>query len=171
MLECEDVILDKARIRDWLDMYENVWSRPESARYMFWKLTENEEDAYHRMERTIEFEKSHDAYLVYERRSGKAIGFAGAEKVSEGVCEEAGICLGPDYFRKGYGRQILQALIDHCREVYHARTFIYSSRIDNIASRKLAESMGFEKFDEISRFDERDGKTYQLIRYKKDCRN
>ena len=80
MLECEDVILDKARIRDWRDMYENVWSRPESARYMFWKLTENEEDAYHRMERTIEFEKSHDAYLVYERRSGKAIGFAGAEK-------------------------------------------------------------------------------------------
>ena len=146
MLECEDVILDKARIRDWRDMYENVWSRPESARYMFWKLTENEEDAYHRMERTIEFEKSH-------------------------VCEEAGICLGPDYFRKGYGRQILQALIDHCREAYHARTFIYSSRIDNIASRKLAESMGFEKFDEISRFDERDGKTYQLIRYKKDCRD
>ena len=27
MLECEDVILDKARIRDWRDMYENVWSR------------------------------------------------------------------------------------------------------------------------------------------------
>ena len=45
MLECEDVILDKARIRDWRDMYENVWSRPESARYMFWKVTENAEDA------------------------------------------------------------------------------------------------------------------------------
>ena len=34
MLETKDLILDKARFEDWKPMYRNVWSRPESFRYM-----------------------------------------------------------------------------------------------------------------------------------------
>lgn len=45
MLETKDLILDKAKFSDWEGMYENVWSHPESAKYMLWKLTTNEDDA------------------------------------------------------------------------------------------------------------------------------
>lgn len=30
---------------DWKEMYCNVWSRPESAKYMAWNLTTSEENA------------------------------------------------------------------------------------------------------------------------------
>ena len=34
MIETQSLILDKAKFADWKEMYDNVWSRPESARYM-----------------------------------------------------------------------------------------------------------------------------------------
>ena len=39
MLETKDLILDKARFEDWKPMYRNVWSRPESFRYMLPELS------------------------------------------------------------------------------------------------------------------------------------
>ena len=34
MIETESLILDKAKFSDWKEMYCNVWSQPESAKYM-----------------------------------------------------------------------------------------------------------------------------------------
>ena len=42
MPETKDLILRKAVIEDWSDMLHNIWSRPESAKYMFWDLTTTE---------------------------------------------------------------------------------------------------------------------------------
>ena len=75
MIETASLILDKAKFSDWKDMYNHVWSQEESARYMLWNVTTNEEDAKVRMNKSIEFQKNHDTYLVYEKSSGKAIGF------------------------------------------------------------------------------------------------
>lgn len=79
MLETKDLVLDKAKPSDWSAMYKNVWSQPESAKYMAWRVTTNEDEAQIRMQKTIEFQKRHDTYLVYEKASGEAIGFAGIE--------------------------------------------------------------------------------------------
>lgn len=80
MIETESLILDKAKFSDWKEMYCNVWSQPESAKYMEWNITTSEENAKIRIMKTIAFQKEHDTYLVYEKATGKAIGFAGVEK-------------------------------------------------------------------------------------------
>ena len=129
MIETESLILDKAKFSDWTEMYHNVWSQPESARYMEWTITTSEEAAKIRITKTIAFQKEHDTYLVYEKTSGKAIGFAGVEKIEPFIYQEAGICLGPNYVGKGFGRQILQGLIQYCREKFDAKEFIYSDTI------------------------------------------
>ena len=49
-METRDLILDKARFEDWENLYHNVWSRPETARYMLWTVTDSEEEARARME-------------------------------------------------------------------------------------------------------------------------
>lgn len=165
MLQTKDLILDKAKESDWEDMYRNVWSRPECAEYMAWRVTETEEDAKARIRRTIEFQKTHETWLVYEAARGAAIGFAGIERVSEKVCMEAGICLGPEYQRKGYGRQILGCLLRYCRENCGAEEFLYSVREQNLASRKLAESFGFTLRDSEEVTDGRNGSRYVLLRY------
>ena len=51
-METRDLILDKARFEDWENLYRNVWSRPETARHMLWTVTDSEEEARARMERT-----------------------------------------------------------------------------------------------------------------------
>lgn len=168
MIETKDLVIAKGKQEDWKDMYENVWSHEEAARYMYWNVTTDEKEAERRMARTLDFEKDHDAFLVYEKKSGRAIGFAGVEQMQEGVCEEIGICVGPEFFRHGYGKQILAALMEYAREKCGCRRFIYTSREENVASMALARSMGFAYLDERMQKDERDGSEARLIRFYRD---
>ena len=165
MIETESLILDKAKFPDWEEMYHNVWSQPESARYMAWSITTSEEAAKIRIVKTIAFQKEHDTYVVYEKSSGKAIGFAGVEKLEPCIYQEAGICLGPNYVGKGFGRQILQGLIQYCKEQFGAKEFIYSTRDENTASNRLAKSFGFLLISSAAKIDSKDGHSYNLLQY------
>ena len=165
MIETESLILDKAKFSDWEDMYRKVWSRPESAKYMEWNLTTSEENAKIRITKTIAFQKEHDTYMVYEKSSGKAIGFACVEKIEPYIYQEAGICLGPDYVGKGFGRQILQGLIQYCKEEFRAKEFIYLTREENKASNQLAKSFGFTVISSVPKTDSKDGHRYNLLQY------
>ncbi len=161
-----DVVLGKARLQDWEDMYRNVWSRPETARFMLWRVTKDEEAAKARMKRTIAYEKTHDTYLVYERKSGQAIGFAGIEEVSPHVFQEAGIALGPEYAGRGYGKQVLQILLEQSI-LLGGREFYYSTRRNNAAGKALALSCGFVYRHSEQRTDRRSGEAYELEVYRK----
>lgn len=87
------------------------------------------------------------------------------EELAPHVFRETGICLGPDYVRKGYGRQILNCLIQHCKKELGAEEFIYSAREENEASHRLAKSMGFRMIDSELCMDRRDGSQYKLVKY------
>lgn len=165
MFETKDLFLDKAKQSDWLAMYKNVWSQEESAKYMAWRITKNAEDAQIRIEKTIEFQKTHDTYLVYEKVSGEAFGFAGIEKVGPYTYQEAGICLGPKFVGKGYGRQILIGIIQYCKIKLGQKSFIYFTRENNEASKGLAHSLGFQLIAAEEKIDERDGQPYVLQKY------
>lgn len=165
MIETESLILEKAKFSDWQEMYRNVWSQPESARYMEWAVTTSKEAAKIRIVKTIVFQKEHDTYLVYEKSSGEAIGFAGVEKIGPYIYQEAGICLGPDYVGKGFGKQILQGLIQYCKEQFDAKEFIFLARDENTASNQLAKSFGFSLISSTSKIDGKDGHRYNLLQY------
>ena len=164
MLETKDLIIKKARQEDWRDMYYNLWCHEESARYMMWNVTTSEEDAQARMERTIAFEAAHEYnWLVYEKASGQAIGFAGLERLEEDVCGETGIAIGPAFTKKGYGKQILNALMDYAKDELGARQFVACCRVQNIASHQLQMACGFT-FSHYSEEmeDPRNGEKYML---------
>ena len=166
MIETENLILDKAKFSDWKDMYCNVWSQPKSAEYMTWNITTSEEDAKIKILKTIAFQKEHDSYLVYEKSTGRAIGVAGVEKIEPFIYQETGICLGPDYMGKGFGKQILQGLIQYCKEKFGAKEFIYSTREENTASNLLAKSLGFTMVSSMPKTDSRDKHCYNLLQYR-----
>lgn len=166
MLQTPDLILDKGKFEDWQAMYRNVWRHPESARYMMWRVTEDEKDAPDRMRRTMEFQKTHDTYVVYLKATGEAIGFAGVERMSPTVWEEGGICLGPDFVGKGYGKQLLQCLMDYAKSL-GAEEFVASAREKNTASRALIASLGFTQYAAEERTDDRDGSTYTMLKFKR----
>mgnify|MGYP002422522293 CR=1 FL=1 len=109
MIETESLILDKAKFSDWKEMYCNVWSQSESAKYMEWNITTSEENAKIRIMKTIAFQKEHDTYLVYEKSSGKAIGFAGVEKIEPYIYQEAGYVWGRIMWEKGLASRFFKS--------------------------------------------------------------
>ena len=162
----QDLILRKARFTDWQAMYRNVWSRPESFCYMVLELTTTESAAQDRIRRTIEFQKDRHAYFVCLKSTDEAIGFTGIAPLEGDVWEETGICLGPDFWGRGYGWQVLQSLLDLAREL-GAKTFVYSSWEENEASRALAAKAGFEQYDAERHTRARDGREYVLLKFRK----
>lgn len=166
MIETDRLLLDKAKFSDWKAMYDNVWSQPICAKYMNWSITTSAEDAQIRIKKTIEFQQNHDTYLVYEKASGIAIGFAGVEEAAPYTYREMGICLGANYMGKGLGKEIVQGLIWYCKKEFGAKEFIYFTREENEVSNKLARSLGFVMIASEPKMDSRDGHVYQLLQYR-----
>ena len=163
VLEAQDVILKKAVFDDWKDLLENVWSHEETARYMLWSPTYTEEDAKARMQRTLDYEqKQKYALIVYEKKSMKAIGFAGMIENEPGVYDETGLALGPSFVGKGYGKQVLMALVTEAFVNCNATKFLASNRSKNIASKRLQMSVGFVYNHSEDKIDERNGEPYTI---------
>ncbi len=163
-METNDIILGKAKPEDWESLYRNLWSRTESAKYMVWRISESEEDAKSRILKVMEYQKSHDSFSVYFKKTGEVIGFAGVEMTDNGVYRETGIALSPEYTGKGLGKQILRLLLDCCTEK-GGKEFWYSCRSENAAAKGLANSMGFEYVRSEERTDPRNGEPYNLEYY------
>ena len=169
MLETQDLILRKAVLEDWQNMYRNIWSRPESAKYMVWSVTTSEDDAIARMERTIAFQASHEYHwTVVEKSSGQAIGWAGMEPLTSGVWGETGIAIGPDFTGKGYGKQILNALTDYARDQFEATRFVACCRSENLVSKKMQMGCGFTYTHSEEVIHPRDQISYTLDYYAKE---
>ena len=166
MMDTKDLILGKAKYEDWRWVYRNVWSRQETAKYMLWKVTASEEEAQERMKRTILWQETHDAWLVYGKGSGQAIGFAGVGEIRPGIYEDTGIALGPEYVGKGYGKQLLNRLVEYCT-ASGGQEFYYSAHSDNLASKALALSCGFAYQYSEQKTNPRTGKTYESVVFKK----
>ena len=166
MIETKDLILDKGKYEDWQAMYRNVWSRPESFRYMLPELSPSEAEAQDRMRRTMAFQAEREtAYTVFLKSAGEAIGFGGIAPLGGEVWEETGICLGPDFWGRGFGWQILRALLDHAGEL-GAKEFVYSAWEENAASRALAAKAGFRQYAREEHTRPHDGRRYTLLKFR-----
>ncbi len=164
ILETQDLFLKKCEFDDWKDMYQNIWCHEESAKYMLWKITTSEEAARVRMMKCLAAqEKSPYNWTVFEKRSGQAIGWAVMDEVEQGVFEDQGIAIGPAFSGRGYGKQIVNAMVELARAELGAEKIIFSYRSRNIASQKMLESCGFVYSHNEEKMDPRDGQPYEVV--------
>jgi len=163
ILEGKDILLKKASFEDWEDIYKNLWSHPQSARFMLWEPTFTEEEARARMERTLAFQQREKySFFVYEKHGRKAIGFAAMKEIEKGVFDVMGIALGPAFTGRGYGKQVLDLLIREAFEKAGAESFLASCRTENLPSHFLQKKCGlvFSSFED--RTDPETGFPYRL---------
>lgn len=164
ILETQDLILKKSDFNDWKDLYNNIWRHEESTKYMLWRVTTSEEAAKRRMLKCIAAqEMSPYNWTVYEKKSGQAIGWAVMEEVDKGVFEDQGITIGPKYTGQGYGKQIVNAMVEFACDELGAKKMILSYRSQNIASRKMQEACGFVYSHSEKKIDPRDGQPYEVV--------
>ncbi len=142
-IEAKDLILRQGLADDWQDLYRNLWSREEVFRYMFSKPSPDEEagrkrtTAYAQMHKEVKTE-----FFVCEKASGQAIGIAGIKELKPGCWTVTDIAIGPGFHGKGYGKQIVTALLNLAFE-QGAAEVEYDCFTENAASKQLALSCGF----------------------------
>lgn len=164
-METRDLVIEKGVFTDWKDLLQNVLSQKKSAKYMLWNPIYSEEHARMNAKKMIEFQRTHDAWLVYEKKSNQAIGWAGVTEVEVGVWEDSGIVIGSDFTGKGYGKQLLQCLIRYVFEEKKANKMICSCRSGNEVSRLLCQTLGFAYVASEDKIDQRNGEYYTLEYY------
>lgn len=168
MLETADLILDKGKLQDWRSLYDNLWSQKEVARYMLWRVKETEAQGKEMTAGYLDFQATDPtAYVVYEKSGGQAIGIAGMKEMEPGVFQDSGIAIGPSFAGRGYGKQILSALLHQAFDELGAKRFIYSCWAENIPSNKLALSCGLCFSHAEEAVDGRTNEGYTLNYYEK----
>lgn len=164
-LETKDLILGKAKQEDLDSIYNNYWNSETSSKFMLWVPQKNLKEAQERLNKTIAFQKEHLAFFIYEKNSGEAIGQAAMLEIEDGVWEDGGIGMGEKFVGKGYGKQILNCLINFLFSDLNAQKILCSCHPDNIPSKKMQQACGM-KFAYTKEFTrEKDGVTYMAEYY------
>ena len=159
MPETKDLILRKAVIEDWQDMLHNIWSRPESAKYMLWNLTTTEEAAIARMERTIAYQEAHAYHwTVVEKATGQVFGSISVYNALLGEPQqkakwpgldfsggiwEPGYCIGQKWWGKGFTTEALQTVVDFWFRQVGGAFLTCCHAVQNPASGRVMEKAGF----------------------------
>ncbi len=144
MMETKDLILRQGSADDWQNLYRNLWSREEVFRYLFSKPSPGEEAGrkrtalYSQMHKEVKTE-----FFVCEKASGQAIGIAGIKELKPGCWTITDIAIGPDFHGKGYGKQIVNALLNLAFGEYGAAEVAYDCFTQNTVSKRLALRSGF----------------------------
>ncbi len=143
-LETERLVLRKARKDDLEAIWQNVWSDAEVAQTMLWQPTLTREEALRRMERTISLQSLHFTYFVCLKETDEPIGFGGIREVAPGVFDEMGLCIARAHQRKGYAKEMLEALVSLALDKLGGHTFLYSCFRENTPSASLCKALGFQ---------------------------
>ena len=164
-LETKDLILGKAKQEDLESVFNNYWSSEKTSKFMLWLPQKNLQEAQERLNKTIEFQKDHLAFFVYEKSTGEVIGQAAMIEIEPDIYEDGGVGMGEKFVGKGYGKQILKCFIDYLFGELNAKKIICSCHTDNIPSAKLQQSCGlkYERSEMYTR--KKDGLTYKADYY------
>lgn len=83
-------------------------------------------------------------FKALDKFTGECIGHAKLE-MTESHKAEIGYLLIPEYWRKGYGSEIAQTLVELSRKIDSIHSLIAIIDPENIASRRILEKQGFQR--------------------------
>lgn len=143
MPETADLILRAGTPQDGPAMYANLWRHPEVFRFLFSRPSPDEAAG---LQRTAAYAGMHrevpTEFFVQEMATGQPIGIAGVKLLSPARWTITDVSIGPAFQGKGYGTQIIRALVDLAFS-RGAQDIAYECFAENEASRRLAQSCGF----------------------------
>ena len=141
--ETEHLVLRKARDADLDAIWHNVWEDESIAKMMLWQPTKTREAAEDRMRRTKNYQKSFPAYFVCLKETDEPIGFGGFREIGEGEFEESGVCFAVPYQNRGFGKEVLRALVTLAFEGFGGHRFVAGCFHENLRSVAVIKGCGF----------------------------
>ena len=125
-IENKNIILRKATLDDLNDLYKNIWSDEDMAKYMLWQVSSDISSAKDRLIRTINYQKDNLGYVVSVKETNEVIGITGINEYEKNRYMEKGICVAKQHRRKGYAKEILDMLLYISFDIYKGKDFLYS---------------------------------------------
>ena len=152
------ICLRKAKISDETSVYSNIWSDEDLLRYTVWMKSSSLEEAKDRLLRNIAYQQKNPyVYFVTEKDSDEVIGFGGIMENGPKIYGEAGLCIAKKWQGKGYGKELLEILLDLAFVKLGAESFLYTVYKDNIVSKNLCFHYPFRflEYKEVPNIDNR----------------
>lgn len=142
VIECERIILRQMTVEDAPFMVE-LNSDPEVIRY-------TGDPPFESIRQAEDFVRAYDTYtingfgrwLIEEKANGRVIGFCGLKKRESGEID-LGYRLMRAWWGKGYATEACRACIVLGRDFYGMKTLIAECRVENTASVRVIEKLGF----------------------------
>ena len=159
-IETEHLILRKAEPRDLDLIWNRVWRDERLAATMLWTPTLTQEDAEARLQRTMAYQAENYGYFVCLKETDEPIGFGGVREISPGEWDETGLCIAASWQGRGYGKELLRALVELVFGALGGQVFHYECFHENAASAALCRSCGFVYVNSRPETRERDGYGY-----------
>lgn len=140
IIKTKELILKPDILKDDIfKIHQNVFSQTETAKYMLWKASNEIEDTIKRLKRWQESDIK--LFFIFEKSNNEPIGFLSFSERDE-VINNIGLCIGKRFVRKGFGKQVLTALLDYCKN-NKIKIVEYSAFHENLPSIELAKKLGF----------------------------
>lgn len=91
-------------------------------------------------------------WVIRELESGASIGWIGLSEHHDGEDTEISYLLLPEWWRQGYGKETVQAILDYAATELALPRVIAETQSANVASCRLLESLGMQVERTLERF-------------------
>lgn len=157
-----NLLLRKPKLEDALLAHLNFFSSEKTAKYMYWRVTKNEEEARQRIERWLNAYKENMLYFI--EYNNEPIGFLTSVRFDAETYGDIGLCVGEKFIKKGNGTNILSWLVNELK-LKGTKKIYYTCMQENIASIKLAEKIGFKYYSEEEKINYKNNEKYIELTY------
>ncbi len=100
----------------------------------------------------ILYMKEEEHWVIRRKGSKKFIGIISLGPHHDGVFHEVSYQLLPEWWRNGYGREAVRAILDYAFHVLYLPQVVAETQVSNIPSRKLLERVGMVEERRVIRF-------------------
>jgi len=156
----EHLILRKARMDDLGAIWLNIWRDESIAKFMLWQPVATLKEAEELLIRIIAFQKEQHAFFVCLKETDEPIGMAAIKEVKPGIFEDAGLCIASCFQGRGYGKELLSALLHLSFDILGGTSFRYSCFRENVRSAALCKSCGFQYVSSSETIRQWDGRRF-----------
>ena len=164
MIETKNLILKEYEEKYIKQAHDNFFSSYETAKYVLWKPTKTPIEVKEKIEYWLNEVKVSIFYLIHTKDNDEPIGFVCVNETSPNVYSNLGIAIGENYVNKGYGKEVLTALIEYIKSK-GGKEIHYSHFKENEPSKRLAMKCGFEYVKQDKRTRRYDNKEFEELYY------
>lgn len=152
VIETERLILRPITIEDAQDAFDRWTSDPEVTKYMIYNAHKSVENTKEWL-RTVDIDSdtSFDFAVCVKDEDNYMCGSCGIYYKPEIDCFSTGYNLAKDHWRRGYGTEVMKALVKFGTEVLHQTVLESSFHKDNAVSGHVLEKCGFKIIGEVSK--------------------